>query len=173
MGTKAPVSATWDCPKPLCLLPGSLPQWNAPLPIWCTYRNGHLHKSIPQPNCFVINFRESFLASWFYSHLPWAMTPFWVITLLSYCYIKEYSILSQAESYWLHSSALIRYVIRSYFLELSIDQRYDQWQPLNISKSIHPEILFIQKSLKVSYNWRFRFYSPPLFSLHFLSSKVC
>lgn len=70
----------------------------------------------------------------------------WLPTLLSYCYIKKYSIFSQAESYWLHSSALIRYVIRSYFLELSIDQRCDQWQPLNISKSIFPEIYSFKKA---------------------------
>lgn len=161
MGTKVSISATWDCPKPLCLLPGSLPQSNAPLPVWCTYRNGHLHKSIPQPNCFVINFRESFLASWFYFHLPWATTPY------SFELLLYKGIFNQAESYWLHSSALIRYVIRSYFLELSIDQRYDQWQPLNISKSIFPEIYSFKRAQKC-----FTIEGSALFSLHFLSSKL-
>lgn len=81
----------------------------------------------------------------------------WLPTLLSYCYIKEHSISSQAESCWLCSSALIRYVIRPYFLELPIDQRYDQWQPLNISMSIFSKIFSFKRAYKC-----FRTYRPSL-----------
>lgn len=93
----------------------------------------------------------------------------WLPTALSYCYIKEHSISSQAESCWLHSSALIRYVIRSYFLELSIDQIYDQWQPSNIPIIIFLEIFSFKRSF---YNWKLKPYLQAFFRFHYLSSTV-
>lgn len=130
-------------------LPGSLPQWNVPLPVWCTYRNGHLHKSIPQPDSFVINFRESFLASCFYFHLAWAMTPCSFELLL-------YKGIFNIQSGWkllitFLSFNKVWYWILFYWIEKrsKIDQwskRYDQWQPLNISKSIAPEIYSFKRA---------------------------
>lgn len=93
----------------------------------------------------------------------------WLPTLLTYCYIKEHSISSQAESCWLHSSALIRYVVRSYFLELSIDQIYDQWRPLNIPMTIFSEIFSFKRSF---YNRKPKLYLQAFFRFQYLSSKV-
>lgn len=141
-GSKVPSSATWGCPQTSLPAPRVTPSMICRPACLHAYRHRHLHKSILRPDCFTMNFRESFLASGFIS----IYLGQWLPTLLSYCYIKEHSLFSQAESCWLHSSALIRYAIRSYILELSIDQRYDQWQPLNTSESIFPEIFSFKRT---------------------------